>query len=227
MAIGKLPGNGELRLGPVTLPEGRRILNVRPQPIWVTNEPVPRPGQLWSQLSAMLPGTGLVPILLAGLEGSTARPWDEDLWFSGPFDITHLDELDAADVLAEGWPDEVEDDLDEDDPDSLAAELAPFGRQFPGLAPPEQARLGETELQRSLDSLPPARIGLVPATRPADALAVLGWATTDQYPDPCPLSAVLRTWEDRFGARLLEVGFAEIRLFVERPPHDLPSAQRN
>jgi hypothetical protein len=31
-----------------------------------------------------------------------------------------------------------------------------------------------------------------------------------------PLTAVLRSWEDRFGARLLEVGFADIKLLVER-----------
>lgn len=37
--------------------------------------------------------------------------------------------------------------------------------------------------------------------------------------------AVLRSWEDRFGARLLELGFDDIKLLVERPPHDLASAQ--
>jgi hypothetical protein len=35
---------------------------------------------------------------------------------------------------------------------------------------------------------------------------------------------VLRSWEDRFGARLLEVGFAEIRLVVSRPPRTLEEA---
>ena len=38
--------------------------------------------------------------------------------------------------------------------------------------------------------------------------------------------AVLRSWEDRFGARLLEIGFAEIRLLVQRPPRSLEAAQR-
>jgi Domain of unknown function (DUF4253) len=36
----------------------------------------------------------------------------------------------------------------------------------------------------------------------------------------------VRSWEDRFGARLLEVGFAEIRLLVQRPPRSLGTAQR-
>lgn len=36
-----------------------------------------------------------------------------------------------------------------------------------------------------------------------------------------PLAVVLRSWEDRFGACLIDVGFAEIRLLVERPPRPL------
>jgi hypothetical protein len=35
----------------------------------------------------------------------------------------------------------------------------------------------------------------------------------------------LPSWEDRFGARLLEVGFADIKLLAGRPPADLASAQ--
>ena len=35
---------------------------------------------------------------------------------------------------------------------------------------------------------------------------------------------MLRSWEDRFGARLLEVGFADIRLVVSRPPRTLDEA---
>lgn len=42
--------------------------------------------------------------------------------------------------------------------------------------------------------------------------------------EPAQLSAVLRSWEDRFGARLLEVGFADIRLVVSRPPRTLDEA---
>jgi hypothetical protein len=41
------------------------------------------------------------------------------------------------------------------------------------------------------------------------------------------LAAVLRSWEDRFGARLLSMGpGAEIRLLVSRPPRSAEAAQR-
>jgi len=41
-----------------------------------------------------------------------------------------------------------------------------------------------------------------------------------------PLTAVLRSWEDRFGARVIDVGFADLRLLVERPPRTLEAAER-
>jgi len=39
------------------------------------------------------------------------------------------------------------------------------------------------------------------------------------------IAAVLRSWEDRFGARLLEVGYAAIRVLVSRPPQTSEAAQ--
>jgi hypothetical protein len=78
-----------------------------------------------------------------------------------------------------------------------------------------------------LDSLLPARIGLVAADRPADVLPQIGWTgVTNRYPTALPVAAVLRSWEERFGARLLDVGFAKIRVLVERPPRSLNAANR-
>lgn len=37
---------------------------------------------------------------------------------------------------------------------------------------------------------------------------------------------MLRSWEDRFGAVLVDVGFDEIRLLVGRPPRNLQAAER-
>ena len=62
------------------------------------------------------------------------------------------------------------------------------------------------------------RLGLVLANRPADVPAVVGWDGAVNYVGtPAPLSAVLRSWEDRFGARLLCLGFDTIDLLVARP----------
>jgi hypothetical protein len=74
-----------------------------------------------------------------------------------------------------------------------------------------------------LSGLGAARVGLVSAARPADALPALGW--NQSLVAAVPLAAVLRSWEDRFGARLLRVGFAEISVLAQRPPRTLESAQ--
>jgi Domain of unknown function (DUF4253) len=109
---------------------------------------------------------------------------------------------------------------------------------FPGLAPPEHTPLTPAERQQALDvvlprirqahrATPTARIGLVAAGRPADVPAVIGWGGPDSRGESLlPLTAVLRSWEDRFGARLIDVGYADLRLLAERPARTLQAAQR-
>ena len=104
--------------------------------------------------------------------------------------------------------------------------LAPFGGRFPGLAPAVEEELDPELMRRAvMQYTRPARIGLVPAARPADILPRIGWAGACNNRTAPELAAVLRSWEDRFGARLLEVGFADIRLLVSRPPQTLEAAQ--
>jgi Domain of unknown function (DUF4253) len=221
MATDTLPEEGELRLGAVMLPPGRRIVPKEGpgEPVaWVTTQPVPDPGRVWSALSDAHLETGLVPIVLTDGEK------DEDFFFSAPDDLAGLDRLDAASVLGTLWEGGAGEG---EDGDWWTAMLAPFSSQFPGLAPPGDSKLSMAECQQILGSLPPAPIGLVPARRPADVLPTVGWRTADRFQTSLPIAAVLRSWEARFGARLLDVGpGAQIRLLVERPPHSTEAAQR-
>lgn len=99
------PEDGELRLGPVTLPAGRRI-NAAHDPsepvVWATVAEVPDAGLAWAALSQIREQTGLVPFLLAGLDETTARPWDSGELL-GRSDIGALDHMDAASVLERLW----------------------------------------------------------------------------------------------------------------------------
>jgi hypothetical protein len=54
--------------------------------------------------------------------------------------------------------------------------------------------------------------------------AAVGWWGAQYFADAVPVAAVLRSWEDRFGARLFEIGLTAIRLLVQRPPHSLSQA---
>jgi hypothetical protein len=185
--------------------------------LWASSEPVPDAGRVWQALVDLRPETGLVPITLAFLGGGHAgRPWDEGE-FDDRCDLMSLDGVDAARVLADNWDLKVPVDPDERDAE-MAETIAPFGWDFPGLATGQDQALTEAELARALDWFKLARIGLVPASRPADVLAVIGLNDVNRNVDPALPAAVLRSWEDRFGAVLVEVGFAHIRLLARRPP---------
>ncbi len=225
MSYASLPDDGEVMLAGVHLPAGQRVSGFTGDVLaWATDEPVREAGAAWFTLSAAHRQTGLIPVVLAGLDGDTSRPWDNGE-FDAPYDVTQLDQLPAERVLAACWAGALEDDGAGDD--RAGAGLAPFGRRFPGLAAPETAALGAEQLRTAVDAIGPARIGLVPAGRPADVLPRLGWSgVVNWFDSPLPVAAVLRSWEDRFGARLLEVGFADIKLLVERPPRSLAAAEQ-
>lgn len=242
MVVGRLPGEGELQLGSVSLPRGQliRARDGDGRPVaWATVDSVPEPGRVWAALWAAHSRTGLVPILLDGLEGDTSHPWN-DGEFVGPLDISRLDGLDPGRVIGAMWARMLEPVHEGEKEDfGLAQRRAPFTRQFPGLAPPEHTPLNAAERQHALDVVlpqmrltllprPASRIGLIAAVRPADVLPVIGWeGVTNRGPEfLLPLAAVLRSWEERFGACLIDVGFAEIRLLVERPPRTLEAATR-
>ncbi|MEU2427507.1 DUF4253 domain-containing protein [Streptomyces sp. NPDC007851] len=56
---------------------------------------------------------------------------------------------------------------------------------------------------------------LVPAHRGSDALALIGWSAEAPLPLLC---ALLRSWEDRFGAQAVAVSGSELHVSVARPP---------
>jgi hypothetical protein len=225
---GVLPGDGPAQIGPVPLPAGRRVVAGygSGQPVaWATSEPVPDAGLVWQALSDLHRETGLIPVLMAGLDDAARRPWDYGE-FDDPADIAQLDRMDAAVVLASSWDGVLP--VDEADEDPVPAQQrAPFGRRFPGLAPAAECQLTAAELRDVLAARPASRLALVPANRPADVLPLLGWnGVTNRWGEATPVAAVLRSWEARFGARLLQVGYADIQVLAERPPRDLSAAQR-
>jgi len=221
-----VPAEGPVRVVQLPVFKGLYAREQDAPVMWATGKPVADPGRVWQALAGKHPDTGLVPIVLGFLDGGhTGRPWD-NAEFGLRCDLAAVARLDAAAVLAGQWAAVVpaQGEL-ESDPD-LAAILAPYGEQFPGLAPAQEQALTGAELAAGLGWLGPARMGLVPAARPADVLARAGYhGTANRYGTAEPLCAVLRSWEDRFGAVLAEVGFAHIRILARRPPRTLPHAQ--
>lgn len=230
MVTGGLPEDGEVRLGPVALPTGRRHWTSEDSgagPVaWVTEKRVADAGRLWRELSDLHAQTGLVPFLEGDWVGIGG-----DFPFFSSFDVAELEHLSAAEVLSDLWPGQSSypaDGREEGVPDSPddAAWRLPFGLKFPGLAPGGEAPLSQNVLAAAVDSWGDAHIGLTVAARPADVLPVTGWmATAIEQPDALEMAAVLRSWEDRFGARLLQLGSGgEMWLLVERPPRTVNAA---
>jgi len=248
MVRGGLPDEGPVRLGQVALPAGKLIAGHGDHVAWATLESVPGSGRVWAALSELHPQTGLVPVLLGsdldvgaefpsdarGLPDDVMRRWDTRE-FGGPEDPRGADGVDVAALLANRWRDWVS--WQEGDAEAVEWRL-PFTLEWPGLAPRQDAPLTAAERDHGLDVVlpriraasreaPEARVGLVAAGRAADLLAVIGWdGLTNWDFSVLTLTAVLRSWEDRFGARLIDVGSADLRLFVERPPRTLEAAQR-
>lgn len=186
---------------------------------WVTTTDVPGPGPVWSALSSLRGQTGLVPVLLDG-QDDVAR-----YFYGQPADVAEIDRFDAAAFLAARWQ----------DCEPPVGQGGTGHGPFPGLARATGAKLSQAERDAVLASLQPARIGLVPAARPADVPAIVGWSAFGVEPydyPPVPVSsnavwvaAVLRTFEDRFGAVLLHLDqCAELHLLIGRPPGSLNHA---
>jgi hypothetical protein len=225
-----VPGEGELRLGTVSLPAGRLLRLADDTGVgWITQAPVREPGPMWSALSALHGETGLVPVLVP-----VGRGDDLEASCCDPAEVADVDRADAAAMLGHLWIDSLPESWQTgpewDEENEHADEMtAPFSRQYPGLAPAVTQSLAAGPLEAVLRSFPASRVALVPAARPADVLPVLNWCPGNwncAFPAPSPVgfAAVLRSWEERFGARLLALTHDEAYLLVERPPHDLDAA---
>ncbi|MEU9863602.1 DUF4253 domain-containing protein [Streptomyces sp. NPDC047971] len=104
---------------------------------------------------------------------------------------------------------------------------------WPGLAPENPVRSEGPTPEEAATSLlarlietgeygaEAGRLVLVPARRSSDALALIGWSAEAPLPLLCSL---LRSWERRFGARVVAVSDSELHVSVARPPVDADHA---
>ncbi|NUT49208.1 MAG: DUF4253 domain-containing protein [Saccharothrix sp.] len=215
--------------GPLSLPlpPGRLIVpegevSARPA-FWLSDGPAP--AGLWERLRAEHVRSGLWPVLLDSADDEAAeyRPWGNGEVAPGA--MSSPDDHVADALLAKWWAEyTVDDPADELTPAQQAAIIAPFGRTWPGsaLTPPPDAdpdRIADGLAEHLVAGHPSIRLGLVAVDRGADAVTAAGWTGPANYvEDTAEISAVLRTWEERFGARVVGVGSATLVLSVAAPP---------
>ncbi len=211
-APGQLPAGDSTTIGGVYLGSGHPVRSAdapnAPPRAWLSASPA-TPDD-WLTVAAQFPTTGLWPVVVDGLNGRGADAGLDRPWFDGEFDeVGTADGIDAADVMRDGWT-RLAQERDEYGEDSLGP--------WPGLAAgspgPAEFR-APAEFGRYESS---AGLLLVPVTRPADVVGALGWLGATNYWTAGQVSAVLRSWEDRFGAVPIFMNFDMVYLYVQRPP---------
>jgi hypothetical protein len=228
------------------LPPGRLIDVTAEGPsdeplLWCADGPA-KPGD-WEALQPARRTAGLLPVLLD--LGDTQGGLDN--WYLRPDEVSYPGDHDAEEVLEEFWEEYAADELapDADCPGKEAVAeavvenfgeqatydetIAPYGPEWPGLAPaiePESAVDPDVRAAEIADSLADSgtwlkepRLALVPARRSADIPAAIGWSGQINYEgDVARLCAVLRSWEDRFGIRVVALTVDQLVLSVAAPP---------
>ncbi|TPQ20379.1 DUF4253 domain-containing protein [Streptomyces sporangiiformans] len=179
-----------------------------PEPLlWRADAPA-APGD-WLRLASARRSAGLHPVLVGGVGLSERHP---DRWELSPDLMSYPGDHDAEDVLAELWEEWAAGAEDADWPGLAAA--------GPLDADPDACA---TEVADSLASgagwLKESHLALVPARRSADIPAALGWCGPANHEnDVARLCAVLRSWEDRFGIRVVALTFDQLVVSVAAPP---------
>ena len=259
MDVGHLPEGESFRLdGGAELPPGRLVYprmfrSIPGKPVlWATDDSVENAGALWLSLNAGAPESGLVPLILDVLDPADplGRPWDSGELDPKPSPIPQ--DLDEVTVFRLAWRAEVPISLlspedrpriqrpgqppipdfeeDWDEATEFRRLVAPWGPDFPGLAPAERIE-GDVEGYRSAAcETPPGRVGLVATAHPGEMLYQIGWIGAVNHfiseTGSASLSVMARSWADRFGASLLRLGFQTMEFLVQRPPSSEAGALR-
>jgi hypothetical protein len=195
---GVAPPSGAPTVAGVRLPDGSRCPRY-----WASDRAVPDPFALAARLADAFPRTGLWPVLWDAYD-------DPDAYMTGAGNPATAARVDAAGVLRGLW-----------------AELD-GSEAFPGLA--RGSALSGTvsnpfdvvaSLPTGPGDPPQYMLLLVPATRPSDVMSVLAPEWTEYMSDD-QLTAVLRSWEERFGAVITTMAPGVLGLVVGAPPtgHD-------
>ncbi|WP_415953001.1 DUF4253 domain-containing protein [Streptomyces sp. KLOTTS4A1] len=231
------PGGGALGL---ELPAGRLVDETvqgtwHVPLLWLAEQPA-TPGE-WTAHEAAWRAAELCPVLM-DIGGHRGGPEGWDLLHDQLSDPGDLEDEDMLSII---WDEIWEDRTGRafgyglpGGPDEVASRIAPYGPRWPGLAPQgtpvADPEAHATETAEALVAGSPfvdhSHLALVPAWRSADIPAAIGWnGALAHIEDPGVLSCVLRSWEERFGARLVALTEDRVVLSVAAPPATRAAAE--
>ncbi|MBS4103633.1 DUF4253 domain-containing protein [Tsukamurella paurometabola] len=208
---GDLPEAGATEIAGIDLPRGRTVAGSGGDGravAWISEDVLTADelGDLVRRLAGVFDRTGLWPVQVPKqyMGSDPDVPWREGRPEPPVTEIP--DPLDV--VLRYAAEDAAAIDDDDDDPTSPPP--------VTGLAPVQR---GPDPQAGELDAPEDGALLLVPVARPADVPAALGWdGAVNADLDAGDVTAVVRSWEDRFGAVLLSLGLDTMSLQVTRRP---------
>lgn len=208
--LGKLPRTGRPNIAGVQLPFGRRANGIS---VWETSRSAADAVGLASKLAGAFPRTGLWPVLWS-------FPDEPSSYMDGPDGESEIPGINVQRSLRTLWQ-------------RYSRQGPPFSGSFDRLARASQQHrfrnpfsiFASQEQQLDPNDRGRYRLLLIPCHRPADAIAAVGLELSGLIGDGL-ISAVLRSWESRFGATVVEFGAGRLVLAVNAPPRDATNASR-
>ncbi|MGW2828623.1 DUF4253 domain-containing protein [Streptomyces sp. NPDC001286] len=195
---------------PPALPPGRIVESYgrSGRLVWMSDRKLPDADVWWRRLYADRAGTGLYPVLLEYTQDTYEfaaggeAPVDAAAYFRDAWEPRSWPSFPAWPGLAA--------------PAGTGAEPAGTGAEPDACAAEAAAAVVREDRARCL--------ALVQAERGADVPIALNWPGMGNHMGKDELSGVLRSWEDRFGARLVGLGHGDVYLSAAIPPKDLQEA---
>lgn len=196
------------------LPPGHVVDVPEVGPLYWVSEGAPSAGEM-AAARAQSAASGLWPLLVDGGGSSIAHelgaggPQEKLAYWLGEGRPSNVAEVEPERWLEERWRELIPENEANFEPDERVSSLAPAGKRWPRLAPASNQATGADDCADAMSSflldnrwLPDPRLVLIPAAAGSDAL-IAARCTLADIDDLAGHAAVLRSWEQRFGARLI------------------------
>jgi hypothetical protein len=232
-ALAQDPSGASVGLTQRALPPGHIVDVTGAGPLyWVSDDAPTVEDMAWARAGSAV--SGLWPLLVDGggamtvVELAADGPQERIRYWLGEGQPSDPSEIDPERRLADQWTDLTADNEANDyyEEHERVSALAPAGTAWPGLAPQvawdgsaDDYANGMTEHLLANSWLEQPRMVLVPAVSSSDAL-VAGLCTLAEINDIAGHAAVLRSWEQRLGARAIALRHDTLFVSVAATPAD-------
>jgi hypothetical protein len=203
---------------PQGLPPGRLITPYHGETPWYWLSARPVGAGVWASWYDRRDETGLWPLMVVHMD-TPGDPFQSDAEY-GRF--PPLEDFNGPEVLDGWWRALTGEEDDFSDEAAEALRIDAVGREWAGVTDPPLPQGPPERFAKEFADLlvdEGAHLALVPARDGAHALTGVGWTGPLNHDnDTAKFAAVVADWQQRFGARVVGLGFDTLHLSVAGPP---------